>query len=171
MLFRSTDVPEDGAQPTWFATVLEDEDGIARLRSRALPVALETLRPALLSMTPSEALDAVLEKAGMLERAASWPDANGPAWRCFGGAHSGTCDRPTAASHFGQQEERLARPCALLGGLAPYPERTLGHGAGESQAKSVPVVAFPHDPIAGADAAQMHAIQVALIAIAQQPQV
>ena len=61
-----------GDQPQWFATVLGGRDGLDHLRTAAIPTALQELRPALLSMTPSEALDAVIAAAGIVGRTASW---------------------------------------------------------------------------------------------------
>lgn len=62
----------DGAQPAWFGTTLEQADGIARLQAGPIPVALEALRPGLLSMTPVEVLEAAIGAAGIVGLATAW---------------------------------------------------------------------------------------------------
>ena len=63
-------------QPSWFETVLSEEDGVGRLRAATIPADLEKNRPSLLSMTPSEALDAAIESAGIAGRVAAWGNAS-----------------------------------------------------------------------------------------------
>lgn len=67
-----TNAAVDGAQPGWFSTALEHADGIARLRAGPIPVALDALRPGLLSMTPAEVLDAAIGAAAVVGLATSW---------------------------------------------------------------------------------------------------
>lgn len=67
-----TAVEVDGVQPGWFGTALEQEDGISRLRAGPIPVALDALRPGLLSMTPAEVLDAAIGAAAIVGLAAAW---------------------------------------------------------------------------------------------------
>lgn len=70
-----TSVEPNGVQPSWFGTVLEQADGIARLRADQISVALDALRPSLLSMTPAEVLDAAIGAAAIVGLAAAWGNA------------------------------------------------------------------------------------------------
>lgn len=106
-----TDVSPDGAQPAWFATVVENDNGIARLRAGSIPVALEVTRSGLLSMTPSEVLDAAIEATGVLSRVASWGNTT---------QRLANIDALRACARDYEEDRRQSRQPATAGGLADW---------------------------------------------------
>lgn len=67
-----TDDTAGNQQPRWFESALDGSDGHDRLRAHPISLSLDSLRPALLSMTPAEALDAAVAAAGIVGRCVSW---------------------------------------------------------------------------------------------------
>jgi len=126
--------PDNGTgQPAWFAMVLAAEDGIARLRADPIAAAVETLRPALLSMTPSEALDAAIGAAGIVGLAASWGDttqrlANLDALRALAGDY--------------EEDRRQSRQPATVGGLVDWLAETGSEKPASSDDRAIVVSTY-----------------------------
>ena len=108
-------------QPSWFETVLSEEDGIGRLRAAAIPANLEKNRPALLSMTPSEALDAAIESAGIAGRIAAWGNAS---------QRHANLDALRDLARDYEEDRRQSRRPATAGGLVDW----LGESGAEKPA-------------------------------------
>lgn len=99
------------AQPAWFAAALGGHEGLDRLRAEPVAAALAALRPALLSMTPSESLDATIAAAGIVGRCAGWGDS---ARRL---AH---LDALRALARDYEEDRRQSRKPATAGGLVDW---------------------------------------------------
>lgn len=106
-----TDPGSATEQPAWFATVLSGQEGIARLRTGPIPGRLEKIRPALLSMTPSEALDAAVDAAGMAGRMVAWGNA---------AQRHADLDALRALARDYEEDRRQSRRPATAGGLVDW---------------------------------------------------
>lgn len=122
------------SQPSWFATALATDEGIAAMRSAPIARALENLRPALLSMTPSEALDAAMAAADTSARVAGW----GSAAQRFT-----NLDALRVLAQEYEEDRRQARKPATPGGLVDWLE-TSGAEKPASMSEKAVVVSTYH---------------------------
>lgn len=106
-----THQPQEDSQPAWFATVLSDANGLAQLRTGEVPAGLEKIRPDLLSMTPSETLDAAVAAAGIAGRIASWGAA---------AQRHANLDALRAIARDYEEDRRQSRRPATAGGLIAW---------------------------------------------------
>jgi ATP-dependent exoDNAse (exonuclease V) beta subunit len=102
-------------QPTWFSVVLSEQQGLTTLREGLIPKQLEDLRPDLLSMTPSEALDVAIGAACISERIAAWGNAS---------QRHANLDALRALARDYEEDRRQARRPATAGGLVDWLEES-----------------------------------------------
>lgn len=105
----------DGAQPSWFFQVLDRKDGLAALRDGRIPRSLQEMRPELLSMTPSEALDAAIGAAQLPGLIAGW---GAPAMRL------GNLDALRRLAIEYEEDCRQSRKAATASGLVTWLEES-----------------------------------------------
>lgn len=98
-------------QPRWFESALGGPEGHARLRAHPIAIALDALRPSLLSMTPAEALDAAIAAADIVGHCVSWGNAE---------RRLGYLDALRALAHDYEEDRRQERKPATTGGLIAW---------------------------------------------------
>lgn len=105
----------ESGQPEWFEKAVGQADGIARMQADYVPLAVEALRPSLLSMTPLEVLDATIAAAGIVGLITKWGSSvqrfvNLDALRSLAADYEDDC--------------RQSRQPATLGGLVAWLEES-----------------------------------------------
>jgi ATP-dependent exoDNAse (exonuclease V) beta subunit len=125
--------PVDGAQPSWFAQALDRKDGLATLRGERIPAALQKLRPQLLSMTPSEALDAAIGAAELPGLIAGWGASS---------TRLGNLDALRRLALEYEEDCRQSRKPATASGLAAWLEESDAEKPAASDGQAVVVSTY-----------------------------
>jgi ATP-dependent exoDNAse (exonuclease V) beta subunit len=128
-----TDPEAATSQPSWFITALSAEEGTAALRRSSIAGALENLRPALLSMTPLEALDAAMAAVEIPRRIASWGNA---------AERFGNLDALCSLAQEYEEDRQQARKPATPGGLVDWLERSDAEKPASKSDKAVVVSTY-----------------------------